>query len=118
LLVSAILALLTVAPYNFLASQPLALSSCSTAAEIHIITKMFLLLILFPVNIVTTLFIFGIVAVLLIFFSWIISFIFKVIIFYSFARFTRKNLEQKDVFLLYHLPGSSTANRGLRTTAQ
>jgi hypothetical protein len=43
----------------------------------------------------------GLVAIIPLF---IISFIFKVIIFYLLARFSRKILGQRDTFLLRHLP--------------
>lgn len=38
---------------------------------------------------------------------FILSFIFKVIIYYSLARFARKLLGQKAIFLLHHLPSLS-----------
>jgi hypothetical protein len=66
-------------------------------------------LLLFPINLSKPLvFLFGIGSVaggILAYIPFfILSFIFKVIIFYSLTRLTRGILGQKDIFLLHHLP--------------
>jgi hypothetical protein len=106
-LVSAVFALLTVA---------LSLATCSQYIySVNSISWIFLFLIRFPLDFLPFLIVyqtligtftsqFGIIGwFVVVFLLNIPSFIFRVIVFYSLARVTRKILGQKDTFFLHHL---------------
>ena len=88
----------------------LSLSACYSAdGEIFSYSWFLLFIILFPINFSQPfVFLFGlggVVGGVLAFIPfYILSFIFKVTIFYYLAWFTRKILRQKDILLLHHLP--------------
>jgi hypothetical protein len=106
--ISAVFALLTVA---------LSLGTCfQYIYGVNSISWALLFLIQFPLNLLPILIVyqtligifsshFGIIGWLIgAFLLNIPSFVFRVIVFYSLARFTKKILGQKDTFFLHHLP--------------